>query len=492
MTRRQTLAIVVAVTAALTCSTAFTQWPTDPSTPLVIADRSGPQVQPKIESLTGGGFYISWFDSSTGGYDVYLQRLDADGNEQWTHGGVLVADRGFSSTQDYGLSSDTTGNALLAFRDDRGTSTEITVSKIGPDGTLLWGADGVQVSSSGGAFVAAPRVTGTSDGNSVVAWTNDTDVMAQKLDSAGAPQWGSGVTLSPTTGSFSPTDVHAGENGTAIVSFIHPTGGFGSPIQLLAQKMASADGASLWGPDHVKVYDQAGGSLQFGNFPPFVPDAAGGAVFAWYTSTPSLQCRVQRILANGTEAFPHQGVEVSTNATRIRVSPSAAFNPTTQETLIAWRELNTSQSQSGLYAQKLDVSGVRQWTDNGGQLLPLSADEITNVTTLVLEDGALVSWVQSPSFGNDPIFAVRVGGDGAPVWNPAVVDLCDLATQSSDLGGVVGSGGSAAYVWRDGDSSTGDIYAANLNGDGSLGPTEAVFSDNFESGDTGGWSQTFP
>ncbi len=65
-------------------ATAFAQWSTDPAAPLVVADRSGPQVQPKMVGITGGGFYISWFDSSTGGYDVYLQRLDVGGNEMWS------------------------------------------------------------------------------------------------------------------------------------------------------------------------------------------------------------------------------------------------------------------------------------------------------------------------------------------------------------------------------------------------------------------------
>jgi hypothetical protein len=471
--------------------TAFAQWPTDPALPLVVADRSGPQVQPKIVGITGGGFYISWFDSSTGGYDVYLQRLDVEGNEMWTHNGVLVADRGFSSTQDYGLSVDTSGNALLAFRDDRGATTEVTVSKIGPDGTLLWGVAGVQV-SSGGLFVAAPRVTGTSDGNAVVAWTSESDVVVQKLDPAGAVLWGSGVTLSPAAGSFTAADIHAAESGTAILSFTHMTGGFPSPIQLWAQKLAAADGAFLWGSGHVPIYDQAGGSLQIGNFPPFVPDEAGGAVFAWYTSSPSLQCRVQRVLANGSEAFTHQGIEVSTNASQIRVSPRAAFNSVTQEIFVAWREQNGNQSQSGLYAQKLDATGVRQWTDNGSELVPLSGDVITDVGTLVLDDGALLSFVQSPSFGNDPIKAMRIDGNGIPVWMPAVAELCTLPTQSSRLVGVMGSEGFAAYAWSDGDSGVGDILAVNLNGDGSLGYSGSVFADGFESGNTTGWSQTVP
>ena len=43
---------------------------------------------------------------------------------------MLVADRGFSSTQDYGLDVDSAGNALLAFRDDRFVGTQITAAKV--------------------------------------------------------------------------------------------------------------------------------------------------------------------------------------------------------------------------------------------------------------------------------------------------------------------------------------------------------------------------
>ena len=99
-----------------------------------VADRSGEQVQTKIVPTADGGCYVSWFDNSTGGYDVYLQRLDAAGVEQWAHNGVLVADRGFSSTQDYGLAVDTAGNALLAFRDDSGANVQIAAAKVDPDG----------------------------------------------------------------------------------------------------------------------------------------------------------------------------------------------------------------------------------------------------------------------------------------------------------------------------------------------------------------------
>jgi len=96
---------------------ALAQWSPDPSANVPIADRADGQVQPKIMSLPDGGFYVSWFDVGSG-YDVHLQRLSADGVEQWPHNGVQLADRAFSSTQDYGLDVDANGDAVLAYRQE--------------------------------------------------------------------------------------------------------------------------------------------------------------------------------------------------------------------------------------------------------------------------------------------------------------------------------------------------------------------------------------
>ena len=470
--------------AILTPPTALGQWSDDPASNLVVADPPGEQVQTKIVATADGGCYVSWFDNSTGGYDVYLQRLDAAGFEQWPHNGVLVADRGFSSTQDYGLAVDTAGNALLAFRDDSGTGVQIAAAKVDPAGTLLWGLGGIQLTTTAD-FAAAPKIAGTSDGNVVVAWTQDVNVVAHKLDPTGSPVWGSEVVLAPASGSFAASDLQAADAGNAIVSFIHSDG----PRHLWAQKLASADGTSLWPASHVKVYDDASGSLQFGNFPTFLPDGSGGAVFAWYTSSPSLQCRTQRILAGGAEAFAHNGVEASTDATRLRVSPAVAWDPATAESFLFWTELNSLQSQFGVYGQKLDAAGSRQWGAAGKELVALGVNEISQVRTLPWGDGAAVAWVETVAFDNQPIHATRVDGAGDFAWSPAIVDLATSATGTSRLAAASSTSGFAIFGWSDGATGTRDVLAQNLNSDGSLGGG-AIFADGFESGDTTSWSST--
>jgi hypothetical protein len=195
---------------------------------------------------------------------------------------------------------------------------------------------------------------------------------------------------------------------------------------------------------------------------------------------------VQRVLANGSEAFAHNGVEVSTNAAQLRVSPSAAFVPTTAEVYVFWTEESLSQSLDGLYGQKLDAVGARQWTDGGRELVPLSASQITRATTLTFGAEAVVAWVESLSFENDRVHAARVDGAGDFVWNPGIVDLATTATGHSRLVGGPSTAGFVAYAWERGD----DVVAQNLNPDGTLGP--GLFVDGFESGTTSAWSHTVP
>lgn len=451
------LAAAIAMTSAVDA-----QWSSDASLNLALADESGEQVQPKIQPTADGGCYVSWYDNSSGGYDVYLQRLDADGNEQWAHDGVLIADRGFSSTQDYGLSIDSAGNALLTFRDDRFSGTQITATLVDPSGSPSWGATGIQLTNTTDS-VAAPKIAGTTDGNVIVAWTQDADTVVQKLDSTGTAQWGAGVTLTPGAGSYSASDLHAGQAGTAVLSIVHQTGGFGSPRHVLAQKF-DTDGSLLWGAGHVTVYD--GGSLQFGNFPTFVPDGSGGGVFSWYSVSP-LQSHVQHVLSNGSLAFAANGVPVSTDATRIRVSPSADFNPLTGELVVAWTEQNALQSMFGVYAQKLDASGNRLWGAEGKTLVALGTNELTGVRTLAYGTGALVSWVASAGIGSDSIQACRLGDTGSFVVSPAAA--ASTASDKSRLAAALSSERFAMLVWQDARDDASDVYGQSYLPDGTLG-----------------------
>jgi hypothetical protein len=77
---------------------AAAQWSSDATANLSLGDGPGSQVQPKVVASAGQGNWVSWFGGT--GFDVRVQRQDGAGVEQFAHNGVLVSDRGFSSTQD--------------------------------------------------------------------------------------------------------------------------------------------------------------------------------------------------------------------------------------------------------------------------------------------------------------------------------------------------------------------------------------------------------
>ncbi len=439
-------------------------------TNLGVAVKPSEQVQPKIRPTPDGGCYISWFDNDpTGnppfGYDVFLQRLDANGVPQWAAGGIRFADLGMSSTQDYGLDVDAEGNALLAFLDDRNPKgVAVTVMKVDPSGEQLWGPKGRQA-GKGQDFKGNPKITATSDGFVVAGWINGNNLTFQRMNAAGERQWGvAGVTIAAPAGlTYSMSDLHGGENGTAIVSFVSAAG-FSGPKHLLANKLSST-GELLWGADHVAVFD--GGSLQFGNFPSFVTDGEGGAVFGWYEVSP-LQSRTQHILADGTEAFPHNGTPGSIDSSHNQVNPSVSYDPATDSTYLFWDEILPGPlTMEGISGQKFNATGEAQWSDTGLVVQPFTSAAVLNVTNVFTAAGPLVVWSSESTFAQAMITGAKVDPSGTIICPPFAVS--SILSSKSRLDLTLASNGFALAVWSDGRSDEGDIFAQDIKPDCSLG-----------------------
>jgi len=446
---------------------------------LAIADRTGEQLDPKIHATSDGGCYVSWFDDSAGGYDPYLQRLDPDGNELWAHNGVLVADRSLAYAQHYGLDVDADDNALLAFRDDRFGGEQVTAAKVSPEGELLWGANGVQLGEVD-QLIESPKIAATTDGYVVVGWTvnhgEQTDVRFQRLDASGVAQWEHVLVLTPATGSYGRVTLHASDGGAVIAAWIKEGPTYCDPRHVYAQKI-SATGDTLWGSSPLIVFED--GSLPYGCFPHFVPDGSGGAAFGWYRIDPSYDCYAQHILADGTEAFGHNGALASTLATQKHVEPAVCFDPGTSATFLFWVEANAAQTEFGICGQRFDASGVRQWLDEGLAFVPLSGNQVREICNLQYADGALVFWIETVRIGIDHVVATRVDGTGDFVWGSSFATVSSPESNKQALCATLGTQQDALLVWMDDRDDFSDVYGQNIVEDGSLGgdAIEIVFLD---------------
>lgn len=451
------------VLCSLVSSRALAQWSSDPAFNLAVADRSGEQTQSKILPTSDGGCYISWFDNASGGYDVYAQRLDSSGVEQWPHNGVLVADRSFSSTQDYGIAVDADDNLILCYRDDRAGGIQIGVNKLQPDGTLAWGSGGVILSNTS-AFIGNTKVAATSDGHYVVGWSEDGVLVLQRLNTDGTPQWApGGIQHAPAMNSYSLADLHPSLDGSVIASWVH-SGGFADPRHLNAQRFDSS-GTALWnGGDRVIVFD--GGSLQIGYFPQFVPDGSGGAVLAWYSNSGNRDVYLQHLTADGVERFQHNGVPASIEANRTDLASDVVYDAARDDAYVVWVQTNSLQNGYGLYAQRYRA-GVRQWGDNGLEIRPHDAGQEAFATAAFSDD---VFMAFAFDRENDAL-VVGYGFNAAaePLWSGGMTTVCANLTGKSRLDAAVNACGDAILTWGDGVTSSRNILAQNVHTDGTLG-----------------------
>ena len=297
----------------------------------------------------------------------------------------------------------------------------------------------------------------------MVAWTSNSSVVVQKLDEYGKPAWSAPVTFLESGFNYSLADLHASDGGSVIISLVRDQG-FGSNRQLRTNKI-SASGELLWGTGNVVIFDQ--GSLQFGNFPYFITDGAGGAVFVWYTAYPALQVFTQHIKADGSEAFPHNGAAGSTDSSNIRYEPTVSYRPATDETFLFWTEADSNQFFNGVSGQKFDGKGTAQWAPTGLVLVPLGVNTRTFVKSVQAGSGALVFWVDSPGYGQDTIQAIKLNRLGKKFCDQFPVSTAPA--NKYGLAAATASSARTALVWADDRIGNNSIFIQDVNPDCVLG-----------------------
>ena len=459
------LGLAVALAATLPASAQFTS---DPAQPAVLASAASEQVQPKVVAIPSGGFYMSWYDNRAGGYDPWVQRFDANGVGVWPDGGVRVLDTSFSSTEDYGLTMDNAGNAVIVTRRDAGDGVKIIAQAISPAGALLWGPTGTQLGpATSGSLVNAPKAGRAGDGAAVAGWTEANRAKVMRLNADGMPAWAAPSTITDGSASTILADLQPGDGGSVIASAVRYTTFTGAKT-LQAQKY-SATGAAQWVATNVRVFST--GSLQFGNFPPFIPDGEGGAIFAWYTTSP-LNCRVQWVSPTGALGFGTNGATVADTVDVTRVDPAVAYLRQSRRVFVSWTEQVPNTSWYGVGMQAFDEAGQKLLGAAGFPLAPLET-----VYQYVQNRAGLVggfptfTWTRiAPNFGNDVIWSMSVDAGGTPRWTvPTQVSVPGQCGRPA-IAAVAGGRPGAIVAWERGGTGVADLVGARLNDDGTLGP----------------------
>lgn len=452
-------------------------WSSDASQNLILSQSTDDVAATLICPTPDGGFYVSWLDDAKG-YSLYLQRLDVNGNPMWGRNGKMIYQRDVHSVIGYGLSIDSDGNAIIGIDSSiaalHASGGPVLAFKVSPAGELLWGSAGITLSPPD-EVVSVVLCCGTSDRGAVFIWgkvEQEDLIRMTKLDSAGNQLWSTNVARDTPDANLTPTNIVASDDGSVIYAFVHAIDKMtGTYHSVLAQKLAAADGANLWGDTPVTVVDSSVATavtLPMGEVPTLIPDGAGGAVFGYPLIDTTQRIYVQRVNSTGLPVYAPNGVPVSGNSS----DASAAcfgFEPRSGRLYIAWDA--TYIGLSGVRAQCIDNAGALLWDETGVVLAayePLAL--MAPVAMLPVADGVMAAWIQQPpqaAFLPQPLRVSMLDPSGAPVWQNPVVDIKTSTTNTTDNAvGALSTTGYGAFAWTSDDYT---VRAQNINPDGTLG-----------------------
>jgi hypothetical protein len=475
-------------------STSFSQWSTDPNTNLMICDVTGEQVLPKISLTSDGGCYIAWFDTRTGNYNVYLQRLDPSGNKMFAQDGLLISDHPSNTwIVDWDMMTDNSDNAVIAFSDIRaGGDFKVYAYLISPAGSFLWGADGVSLSSAVD-MQPNPRITQTTEGYYIIAWptlSTPSKIAVQKLDAAGNKLYGNDPMYieSGTNEQYTYPIPIPGANGSYIIGFEGTTGSFpGLTVHLYAQKYSSA-GTPQWGSSPVTVCNAGG--FPFYELTNIIPDGNYGVVFVWYDDRDfnnNYSTFVQRVDSSGSVLFTANGVEASSLASNQHLNCDVVIDPSTYEVYAFWIEQDNLQTTAGISGQKLSATGTKLWGNNGMTFKAIDSNTDLHMSALFEGGNEYVYYLEYiGATQNNLAKAFSVDGNGNFNWAGNIVTFSSVVSPKSRLVSDVYSSGASVLAWSDGKQDAGGIYAQNIQANGLFGgivPVELVsFNANSNNG----------
>ena len=477
--------ILLTVLLLFYISTSFSQWSTDPNTNLMICDTNGEQVLPKISLTSDGGCYIAWFDTRTGNYNVYLQRLDPAGNKMFASNGLLISDHPSNTwIVDWDMMTDNSDNAVIAFSDIRaGGDFKVYAYRISPAGDFLWGSDGVSLSTAAD-MQPNPRITQTTDGYYIIAWptlSTPSKIAIQKLDAAGNKLYGNDpiYILSGTNEQYTYPVPIPGVDGSYIIGFEGTTGSFPSlTIHLYAQKYSST-GAPQWGSYPVTVCDAGG--FPFYELTNIIPDGNYGVVFVWYDDRDFnnlYSTFVQRVDSTGSILFSANGVEVSSLASNHHLNPDVVIDLSTYEIYAFWIEQNNTQSLAGISGQKFSSSGSKLWGNNGMTFKAMDSNTDLHMSVKFMGGNEYIYYLEYIGATQNILAkAFSVDGSGNFNWAGNIVTFSGVVSPKSRLVSDVYNNSISVLAWSDGRQDNGGIYAQNIQADGSFGgvvPVELI------------------
>ena len=470
----------------LVSTLAQAQWVNDPAINTTVFDGDGYKYVPKIAEANNGNYFISWFGTSTYNSDdninMNITLFDHNGNELWNDGHIILSDHPQNSwVDDYSLTTDKDGNAILVFSDTRNEDyqKDVFVYKINQEGENLWGEDGIELTiPESGEF--NPQVAVSNDNSVFVAIYTEYDngdlnkIVIHKIDDDGNLVWGTaGMSYSSTNSSWAYPRIVANNDGGFTLGFFEETGSFPAINRNIKALRCDDDGNSLW--TSVATITDAGGVNSWDKIQMYsLKD--GGAYFAWKddrNNDNNTEVYCQYVNPDGEIAWTENGVLLGLPYDGLQLYESIAGLNSNNELTIVWNATNSNQSQAELRFQRISQAGELLDGDNGKTVIAMNAQQQPTFKSIQNGDTTYVfynSFINGSTYVTG-YYLMALNTSGEQIWtSPVEIGMSDKSKPHNDV--AIFNPNQAVVCWSEEVNDIYSIVAQNVFLDGSMGSNE--------------------
>ncbi|MFB3895049.1 MAG: hypothetical protein ACE14V_01985 [bacterium] len=201
-----------------------------------------------------------------------------------------------------------------------------------------------------------------------------------------------------------------------------------------------------------------------------VSDGQGGAIISWKDGrNGNNDIYAQAIDSAGVVKWPLNDLAICTAA---GVQESLQMITDGQGgAIITWIDYRNGNTNSDIYAQAIDSTGMTKWALNGIAICTASNNQFEQYLTSDGQGGAIISWAdyrgttENPGQGAD-IYAQAIDSAGTVKWVLNGISIC-TATSGQYIPRIVTDGqGGAIITWSDARYDLSDIYAQAVDSAG--------------------------
>ncbi len=203
-----------------------------------------------IASDDSGNVFILWKDNP--GYsegNIFVQRVDADGNVSWPTASLQLNEKGkpgyVTGVFENMIIGDGAGGALAVWGQ---TGQDLYAQHIDNSGKRVWGSYGILIAKT----VHDPGIVADASGNAIILWDDLQNAYAQKIDLAGNIIWPEEGIVTGHAGEYDNVIHYYAESdgkGGAVIAWNRADGGDKS----LYMQYVDGGGNKLWGDSGIRV-----------------------------------------------------------------------------------------------------------------------------------------------------------------------------------------------------------------------------------------------